>query len=147
MIEGIDLPEEDRRSEQAWEWLKAMPLTIPNILGLHKRITCKQLPKEYVGRFRDCQVWVGGREGAAWALVPGLMAKWVENARWVLTLPDQPEDLIKRCHIEFERIHPFVDGNGRTGRMLMNYQRVVMGYKPLLIKSSERWDYYAWFNG
>lgn len=144
LIEGIDRPEEDQRSELAWKWFIAQPLTIPNILKLHKRITWKQLGDE-AGRFRTCQVWVGGREGARWEKVPELMAQWINNARWVSTLDDQPEDLFIKCHVEFEQIHPFIDGNGRTGRMILNWQRVKAGLDPLLIKSEERGDYYEWF--
>jgi len=48
-------------------------------------------------------------------------------------------------HIHFEKIHPFVDGNGRMGRILMNWQRVKVGLQPLIIWASERQAYYAWF--
>jgi len=49
-------------------------------------------------------------------------------------------------HINFEKIHPFIDGNGRIGRMLLNWQRVKLGLPVLVIKESEKQEYYKWFN-
>jgi Fic family protein len=51
----------------------------------------------------------------------------------------------KRCHIRFEKIHPFVDGNGRIGRMLYNWQRRRMGLHIFPITPDERAWYYSWF--
>lgn len=45
-------------------------------------------------------------------------------------------------HAEFVRIHPFADGNGRTARMIMNYQLMAHGYLPISIQSSDRHEYY-----
>lgn len=44
-------------------------------------------------------------------------------------------------HIEFERIHPFSDGNGRTGRILVNYELIKNGYAPAVILKENRKDY------
>lgn len=45
-------------------------------------------------------------------------------------------------HAEFVRIHPFVDGNGRTSRMIMNYQLMANNYLPISIQASDRHEYY-----
>ncbi|MGF7186809.1 Fic family protein [Desulfitispora alkaliphila] len=45
-------------------------------------------------------------------------------------------------HIEFVKIHPFVDGNGRTARLLLNLELMKNGYPPSIIKKEERIDYY-----
>ena len=45
-------------------------------------------------------------------------------------------------HAEFVRIHPFIDGNGRTSRLLMNYQLLSAGFLPVSIAKENRLDYY-----
>lgn len=45
-------------------------------------------------------------------------------------------------HAEFVRIHPFVDGNGRTARMLMNYQLMLAGFLPVSVAKEQRIEYY-----
>ena len=46
-------------------------------------------------------------------------------------------------HIKFENIHPFADGNGRTGRLTMNYFLVMNNHPPIIIHQEDRKDYYA----
>lgn len=50
---------------------------------------------------------------------------------------------LARHHIEFENIHPFIDGNGRTGRLLLVYEMISMGLLPVDIRYEERDRYYA----
>jgi len=59
------------------------------------------------------------------------------------------EDIVTklaRFHIEFEDIHPFIDGNGRTGRLLINLELMKAGYPPIDIKFSDRLKYYEAFD-
>lgn len=51
-------------------------------------------------------------------------------------------ELAAWTHAEFVRIHPFVDGNGRTGRLLMNYQLLLNGYLPVSVAKENRLNYY-----
>lgn len=53
-----------------------------------------------------------------------------------------PIELAAWTHAEFVRIHPFVDGNGRTSRLLMNYQLMINGYLPVSVDKDDRLDYY-----
>lgn len=46
-------------------------------------------------------------------------------------------------HAKFENIHPFADGNGRTGRLAMNYLLVLYGHPPIIIHEEDRQDYYG----
>ena len=59
------------------------------------------------------------------------------------------EDIVTklaRFHIEFEDIHPFIDGNGRTGRLLINLELMKAGYPPMDIKFTDRLKYYEAFD-
>ena len=53
---------------------------------------------------------------------------------------------LARFHIEFEGIHPFIDGNGRTGRMLVNFELMKAGFPPIDIKFTDRIAYYNAFD-
>ena len=53
-----------------------------------------------------------------------------------------PIELAAWTHAEFVRIHPFIDGNGRTSRLLMNYQLLIHGYLPISVAKENRLDYY-----
>lgn len=53
-----------------------------------------------------------------------------------------PIELAAWTHAEFVRIHPFVDGNGRTSRMLMNYQLLTQGFLPVSIAKENRLEYF-----
>jgi Fic family protein len=144
LIEDVDDPLEDARSFRAWKWFVAQPISLETILKLHRRIMFKKLPPEEKGHWRTCQAWVGGHEGYPWNSLPSAMKAWLHNS-FVLNPHGPMDEWCRSAHVDFERIHPFIDGNGRTGRMILNYHRVKNGLEPLCIKASERWRYYEWF--
>ena len=53
---------------------------------------------------------------------------------------------VARFHLEFEGIHPFIDGNGRTGRLLLNLELIRNGYPPINVKFADRKRYYEAFD-
>lgn len=79
--------------------------------------------------------------GAAPEDVPEKMRELLDE------LHDIPADRLLRAaayyHVKFENIHPFADGNGRTGRITMNYFLVLNGHPPITIHQEDRKAYYA----
>ncbi|MFH1439517.1 MAG: Fic family protein [Candidatus Woesearchaeota archaeon] len=67
----------------------------------------------------------------------GLLMKWLKENRNKL----HPLVLAGLFHHKFEMIHPFSDGNGRTGRMIMNYILIKKGYPPFIVSKKRRNDY------
>ncbi|MEG1152815.1 MAG: Fic family protein, partial [Oscillospiraceae bacterium] len=63
---------------------------------------------------------------------------WKENANTI--------ECVSHFHIEFESIHPFIDGNGRTGRLILNFELMKAGLLPVNIKFSDRKNYYNCFD-
>ncbi len=70
------------------------------------------------------------------------MDEWLAETRLLPSADpvDLPEDLA-RAHAPFEQIHPFLDGNGRTGRLVLNLLLVRSGYPPAIIYKRERSRY------
>lgn len=70
--------------------------------------------------------------------IPGLMKEFV---KWLQTAKVNPVMVALQAHFKFVSIHPFVDGNGRCGRLLMNLILMTYGYPPAIIGKEERGQY------
>ncbi len=121
-------------------------LTPKLILDLHKKLLTS-IDNSIAGRWRSGKEWVrvGNHLGANPLFVPSLMEELVaeyNNDTGAYFL-----DKIAHFHAEFETIHPFVDGNGRMGRLLINLQLMQLGLPPIIVQNkSKRSDYYPLFS-
>jgi len=125
---------------------KKQKLSVDLILRMHK-ILLNGIDDSIAGRFRRGKEWVrvGNHIGANPSFVHSLVSKLVseynkENDIYFL-------DKIAHFHAEFETIHPFCDGNGRIGRVLINQQLMALNLPPIIVPNkSKKMDYYPLFN-
>ena len=120
-------------------------LTIKLILSSHKTLL-SNIDDTIAGRFRRGKEWVrvGNHLGANPQFVPSLMHELVDN--YNQNKINYFLDAVAHFHAEFETIHPFVDGNGRIGRVLINLQLMNAGFPPIIIQNkSKQTEYYPLF--
>lgn len=109
------------------------------IMEFH-RILMKGILKEDAGFYRNVPVFIQGAKHIPpnWRKVPIFMQ---ELEQWLKVANEHPVVLAAKAHIRLARIHPFVDGNGRTCRLLVNYILMQHGYPPALYTSENRDQY------
>lgn len=118
------------------------PLSEWTITSLHQ-LVLKNIDSNNAGRYRQVNVLISGAEHRPPSAlqVPEQMAAfidWYSNQAQVL----HPIERAARVHGEFVKIHPFVDGNGRTSRLLMNLELMKAGFPATVITVEQRLDYY-----
>ena len=115
------------------------------ILSMHKTLLT-DIDDKIAGRFRVGKEWVrvGNHLGANPQFVPTLMQELVNNFNH--NKISYFLDAVAHFHAEFETIHPFVDGNGRIGRVLINLQLLNLGFPPIIIQNKNKHtEYYPLF--
>lgn len=123
---------------------KEQELNLEMILFLHKMLL-SNIHDDVAGRFRNKDEWV--RVANHIALDPNQVVEKLEEML-VQYYSTPNENIIKRValqHLTFEHIHPFVDGNGRIGRVINNYLLIREGFVPINIKFIDRKLYYDAF--
>lgn len=108
------------------ERTKTLPISLRLIREIHQRLMtgARSTQHAYPGEFRHSQNWIGGKTPADASFVPPAppdMHKSLDDLEKFIHETDDHPSLVKAglIHAQFETIHPFTDGNGRTGRMLI----------------------------
>ncbi len=121
-------------------------LDIEMMLLLHKMLMTN-INSEVAGRFRQPGEYV--RVGTYIAPPPERVEEMITGMLYSYKAVFDNTTIIKRLarlHLTFEHIHPFIDGNGRIGRVIINYLLVREGYVPVNIKFIDRQKYYEAFS-
>ncbi len=111
------------------------------ILRWHNEIFGETKP-DIAGRYRNYRVRVGSYIAPHWNEIKSTMNQIID---FVNKSKLNPVELAARVHYKFESIHPFGDGNGRIGRLLMNHILWHSGYPILVIDYKKRKSYYNAF--
>lgn len=117
-------------------------IAVNDILEIHRRVLGYADPVE-AGRFRSSQVFVGHHVPPHPADVPRHMRELVQWLNSDDTLQLHPVEFAALAHYKLVYVHPFVDGNGRTSRLLMNLVLMQANYPPITIRKEHRAEYYA----
>ena len=121
------------------------PITEWNIKSIHQLIL-KDIDNENAGRYRKENVTIKGAMHIPpeFIKIPELMGKLILNYEtWNKYHPIIRAALL---HGELVKIHPFIDGNGRTSRLIMNLHLMNKGYNPVIIKKENRLEYYEFLD-
>ena len=122
----------------------AADLSKERILLLHQMLI-GAIDDDIAGRFRHHGEYV--RVGTHIAPAPEQVEGMIDEIllQYASDLDSYFLDRIARFHLDFEVIHPFCDGNGRIGRVIINTQLLQLGLPPLIIRKSEKQTYYRAF--
>ncbi|MCU1495501.1 MAG: filamentation induced by cAMP protein Fic [Acidimicrobiaceae bacterium] len=137
-------------------WTTGELITLTELRNVHHEVMVKAwevaphpdaTPQESPGSFRrhDIHPFGHGMRPPAWPDVPALVGDWIvrvaevghdvaSGAIGLRTLPV----ILAEVHSSFERIHPFIDGNGRTGRLALNLVLIRLGFPPAVIYKRQR---------
>lgn len=134
-------------------WESDDPITLTDLRQIHKLaldLVWEVAPHpqasehERPGSFRrhDIEPFPGGMVPPPWPEVPAHVEDWLREVRKVPAVePLAFAEALARIHARFEQIHPFLDGNGRTGRLVLNLLLVRLGYPPAIVYKRERSEY------
>jgi Fic family protein len=94
-------------------------------------------------RQHNIQAFPGGMRPPDHTEVPARMRDWADDVSQIRSDAAPVAEAVAVQHAAFERIHPFLDGNGRTGRLITNLILVRLGYPPAIVQKRERPRYLA----
>jgi Fic family protein len=138
-----DVKETEAHSNVFLEMLsKKERLSEELILKWHKEIF-EETKSDISGRYRDYLVRIGSYIAPDWQDVPYLMKEFFKSTN---KLKSNPVELAAIIHYKFEKIHPFGDGNGRIGRLILNKVLWDNDYPMIIIEYKKRKSYYKAFH-
>lgn len=119
-------------------------LSVKLIILLHQMLI-GGIDDNIAGRFRQKNEYV--RIGTTIGIPPEHIDNRLKEAlvEYTSSLSSYFLERIAKFHLEFEMIHPFVDGNGRIGRVLINYQLLRLGFPRIIIRDKDKKRYYNAF--
>lgn len=153
VLEGITIGGKSMREhfevinhKEAIDYVEAMvqnqnALSEWQIKSIHQ-LVLKNIDSHNAGQYRHENVVIAGAEHLPpnYFKVPEAMTNLIKQYQANANL--HPVELAARLHVDFVGIHPFVDGNGRTSRLLMNFELMRHGYLPIIIPVEQRLSYY-----
>ncbi len=141
-------------AKHAWNFAKRHmhnKIDIEFIKLIHQELM-RRLDPRIAGKIRKIDVWVGGEcrsqnKNEIISQLKELCDMWNKDKDSLKKKRKQDKEcFVKRWHIFYELCHGFEDGNGRSGRILLNLQRLYLGLPILIIHTgSEQYSYYSWF--
>lgn len=113
-------------------------MSIETVCKLHTILMTDLLAPHEFGLRREW-VQIGGKLCPAPTAIRYMLQKWCEK---VNSLENPSESDIWNCHLAYEKIHPFIDGNGRSGRLLWLWLRYKHGFGYGLVNSETKYELY-----
>jgi Fic family protein len=140
------------QAHDAAGWSGGRLLTLSEVREVHRRLLDlawavaphpQATPEEAPGNWRrhNIQPFPGGMRPPDFTDIPARMADWVASVNDVAGDAAPIAEAVAMRHAAFERIHPFLDGNGRAGRLLINLVLVRLGFPPAVIRRRDRARY------
>jgi hypothetical protein len=131
------------------EWTRGTIISLTEVRHVHALAMAKvwlvaphpdASPDEGPGAFRRHNIlpFPRGMRPPDWPDVPARLSDWLARASGLQHKGASFAETLADLHAEFERIHPFLDGNGRVGRLVTNLLLVRTGYPPAIIRKAER---------
>ena len=135
--------------KQAFEFLfdninNNVELNIDLLLNMHKYLVDRL--QHNAGNFKSSQNAIVGAkfQTTSPTETPYLIRQWIDSTNYRLNNTDKDNEILSilaDTHIQFERIHPFSDGNGRCGRLILLYLGIKYLNSPLIISKENRDEY------